>query len=81
ANGQMMMGHHLTVFVGIARNVTSEPIEFKEQSCGNWSVAGVTSWPHKVLEPGQKTEVYVAVKQREKTESATRRPSLLSGGM
>ncbi|MCV3264988.1 hypothetical protein OGZ01_30845 (plasmid) [Vibrio harveyi] len=41
----------------------------------------MTSWPHKVLEPGQKTEVYVAVKQREKTESATRRPSLLSGGM
>ncbi|MFV8383132.1 TraK domain-containing protein [Vibrio parahaemolyticus] len=79
-NGQMMMGHHLTVFVGIARNVTGETIEFKEQSCGNWNVAGVTSWPHKVLEPGQRTEVYVAVKQREKTESATRRPSLLSGG-
>ena len=80
ANGQMMMGHHLTVFVGIARNVTSGPIEFKEQSCGSWSVAGVTSWPHKVLEPGQKTEVYVAIKQREKTKSATRRPSLLREG-
>ena len=80
-NGQMMMGHHLTVFIGIARNVTNKPIEFKEQSCGNWNVAGVTSWPHKLLEPGQKTEVYVAVKQHEKTKSATRRPSLLNRGI
>lgn len=79
AGGQMMMGHHLTVFVGIATNQSDTPVEFQEQSCGNWDVAAVTSWPHKMLAPGQSTEVYVAVKRHQAKGSATKRPSLIGG--
>ena len=29
-----MMGHHLNVFIGVALNVSDQPIEFKEALCG-----------------------------------------------
>lgn len=77
SKGQYFMGHHLNVFVGIAQNVSNQPIEFKEALCGNWDVAAVTTWPLNVLEPGQKTEIYVAKKQKRGIASASQRPSLL----
>ena len=77
AQGQYMMGHHLNVFVGVAQNITDRAIEFREALCGGWDVAAVSAWPRNVLEPGQKTEVYVAVKQRRGVAPTSRRPSLL----
>src|SRR5690606_5166801 len=62
-NGQILQGHHFNVFVGVARKVSSKPVEFMGAGCGAWNVAAVTSWPHTYLEPGQATEVYVAVRQ------------------
>lgn len=79
ANGQILMGHHLMVLVGVATNVSSQPIEFKESLCGNWDVAAVAAWPLIVLEPGQKTEVYVAKKQKRGVAPVSKRPSLLRG--
>ncbi|MFC6674121.1 TraK domain-containing protein [Marinobacterium aestuariivivens] len=77
--GQMLMGHSLSVFVGIAENVSGDAREFQEATCGNWDVAAVTTWPLKVLEPGQKTEVYVARKQIRSKAPTSKRPSLLGG--
>lgn len=55
SKGQYMMGHHLNVvFIGVALNVSDQPIEFKEALCKNWDVAAVTTWPLNVLEPGRK---------------------------
>ncbi|ECT8839326.1 conjugal transfer protein TraK [Salmonella enterica subsp. enterica serovar Montevideo] len=79
SKGQYMMGHHLNVFIGVAQNVSSQPIEFKEALCGSWDVAAVTTWPLNVLEPGQKTELYVAKKQMRGISSTSKRPSLLGG--
>ena len=42
-------------------------------------VAAVTTWPLNVLEPGQKTEIYVAMKQGRGQASTSKRPSLLGG--
>lgn len=78
--GQMVIGHSLSVFVGVAENVSGNAIEFQEATCGDWDVAAVTTWPHKVLEPGQKTEVYVARKEIKGKAPSSKRPSLLSGG-
>lgn len=78
--GQYMMGHHLNVFIGVAQNVSEQPIEFKEALCGSWDVAAVTTWPLNVLEPGQKTELYVAKKQKRGIAPTSKRPSLLGGG-
>ncbi|EKD3994703.1 type-F conjugative transfer system secretin TraK [Salmonella enterica] len=79
SKGQYMMGHHLNVFIGVALNVSDQPIEFKEALCGSWDVAAVTTWPLNVLEPGQKTEIYVAKKQKRGLAPTSKRPSLLGG--
>ena len=74
-----MMGHNLNVFIGVAQNTSTQTIEFKEALCGGWEVAAVTTWPLNVLEPGQKTEIYVAMKQGRGQSTASKRPSLLGG--
>jgi len=75
--GQILMGHSLNVFVGVARNETAAPVEIKESMCGGWDVAAVAAFPAVVLEPGQKTEIYVVKKVGQKTEIQNYRPSLL----
>lgn len=77
ASGQLMSGHNINVFVGVATNNSSRPIEIKEAWCGGWDVAAVAMWPRNVLGPGQKTEVFVAKKQDRKKPAASKRPSLL----
>lgn len=75
--GQVLLGHSLNVFVGVARNETGAPVEIKESMCGGWDVAAVAAYPAVVLEPGQKTEIYVVKKIGQKTEIKNYRPSLL----
>lgn len=78
SQGQVLMGHNFSVLVGVATNVSSQPIEFREAVCGSWDVAAVASWPLNVLEPGQKTEVYVARKIGHKKKGpVSKRPSLV----
>ncbi|UBQ44543.1 TraK domain-containing protein [Comamonas thiooxydans] len=79
AAGQYMAGHNLNVYVGVARNDSQDLVEFRESQCANWNTAAITSWPLKVLEPGQRTEVYVAVKQGHAPSSMSQRPSLIGG--
>lgn len=77
ANGQILEGHKLSFYVGVIRNVADSPVEFREQRCGGWKVAAVTSWPLKVLKPGQKTEIYVAVKNDTDPSPSTIRKPLI----
>lgn len=79
AGGQMLMGHNLSVFVGVANNVSGDALEFLGAACGDWDVAAATSWPLNVLEPGQSTEIYVARKQQRGVSETSKRPSLLGG--
>lgn len=75
SEGQIVEGHNLDIYVGVIRNVADTPVEFREQRCGGWRIAAVTSWPLKVLKPGQATEIYVAVKREdEKPAAAVRKP-------
>lgn len=78
ARGQRMMGHNLDVSIGVAQNQTSSPVEIRESACGSPNVAAVAAWPHNVLAPGQKTEIYVATKRgRNGGAPTTQRPSLV----
>lgn len=76
-NGQYLAGRNLSVFVGVITNVSSNPIEFKESVCGGWDVAAVAAFPRNVLQRGEKTEVYVAVKQQSRSAPKAKRPSLV----
>lgn len=79
ANGQFLLGHNLSVYVGVATNKSNRPVELDEQLCGGWDVAAVAAWPLTMLEPGQSTEIYLAKKYRPNTSSASKRPSLIRG--
>ena len=73
--GQVLEGHNLLIYVGILKNEAAAPVEFNETRCGAWNVAAVTSFPKKVLDSGEQTEVYVAVKRDVKPAAGTvRRP-------
>ena len=75
--GQILEGYNLNFYVGVVTNVADSPVEFREQRCGGWKVAAVTSWPLKVLKPRQKTEVYVAVKREDDVSPETVRKPLI----
>lgn len=78
ARGQVVSGHNFVVYIGLAKNISNKPIEFNESSCADAKTAGVTAWPNHVLEKGQTTEVYVAVKQQQYSNQSSRfRPSLM----
>ncbi len=73
--GQVLEGFHMNFFVGVIRNVSDRPVEFLEMNCGSWGTSAVTSWPLKVLRPGQESEVYIAMKKGvEEAPEQTRRP-------
>lgn len=76
-NGQVLTGHSLSIMVGVARNTSTTPIEFKESACGNWDVAAVSAWPINVLEAGEATEIYIARKVNSEKPQTSKRPSLL----
>lgn len=76
-NGQRLTGHNLDIYVGVAQNVSKKTLAFNEQSCGNWGAAAVAAWPLHVLNPGQKTEVYVVMKEASKIFDTPERPFLI----
>lgn len=59
ASGQSVDGHQLRVNVGVVTNITDQPIEFREPACADFDVKAVSSWPYSLLQPGQRSEVYV----------------------
>lgn len=77
-NGQTVDGHRLRVNVGVIENTSSQVLEFREPSCAGEDVKAVAAWPNPILEPGQKTEVYVVrgVTSQERVPYNTRRSLL-----
>lgn len=79
SKGQTVVGASFVVQIGVATNVSSEPLEFMEDTCGNWDIAAVAAFPRVALQPGEKTEVYVAMKRNFRKEMTIKRPSLVGG--
>ena len=76
-NGQRLAGSNLDIYVGTAQNTGKRTVAFDETSCGNWGAAAVAAWPLHILNPGQKTEVYVVMKEASKIIEAPERPFLI----
>lgn len=77
-DGQRMLGHHFEVAIGVATNTSHGPVEIRETACGSPNVAAVAAWPRNVLQPGEKTEVYVATtKSSGGGKPRTQRPALV----
>ena len=78
--GQSLSGHHLKVFVGLARNLSSRPVEIEETFCAGDDVVAVAAWPSAMLAPRRETEIFVAKKAARRPAPSRARPSLLEGG-
>jgi len=77
ANGQSLIGSNLDVQIGVITNVSNIPIEFVEDTCGDWNVAAVSVFPRHTLQPFEKTEVYVVIKKNMQKAIAPKRRSLV----
>ncbi|WP_434702642.1 type III secretion system outer membrane ring subunit SctC [Pseudomonas sp. Z1-12] len=68
------------VAVTVARNNTDKPVRIDESRCGGRWVIGVSAWPHAWLQPGEESEVYIAMRLPQISKMAKEsRPSLLRG--
>ncbi|MBA1229471.1 type III secretion system outer membrane ring subunit SctC [Pseudomonas viridiflava] len=66
------------VAVVVAHNNTNKPVRIDESRCGGRWVIGVTAWPHAWVQPGEESEVYIAMRQPQLSKMAKEsRPSLL----
>ena len=78
SKGQQVQGHHFTVLVGTARNISNSVVTFQEPSCHSQHVSAVAMWPKQSLYPGQKRELFVLLNTPELGQTPVVRPSLLS---
>ncbi|RJX72625.1 type-F conjugative transfer system secretin TraK [Pseudomonas sp. LS-2] len=78
SKSQLMMGHNFKVLVGVARNTLKVPVMFDETSCTHPLLAASAAWPRNMLEPGDKTEIYVVTRVSEAPSDESTRPSLLN---
>ncbi|SUD57969.1 sex pilus assembly protein TrhK [Ectopseudomonas oleovorans] len=77
SKSQLIEGHDFRVFVATAENVSARTVEFDHGSCTHPHRAAVSAWPDEVLEPGQKTEVFVVTRVPTEVPQSSTRPSLL----
>lgn len=77
SKSQLIEGHDFRVFVATAENVSTRTLEFDHGSCTHPHRAAVSAWPDEVLEPGQKTEVFIVTRVPTEVPQSSTRPSLL----
>jgi len=77
SKSQLIQGHDFRVYVAVAENISGNTVEFDHGACSHPYRAAVSSWPHEMLEPGQKTEVFVVTRVPSITADTSVRPSLL----
>ncbi|GAB3472813.1 TraK domain-containing protein [Azotobacter salinestris] len=77
SKSQLITGHDFRIFVAVAQNISSRTLEFDHGACTHPYRAAVSSWPHEILEPGQKTEVFLVTRVPADAPDRSSRPSLL----
>jgi conjugal transfer pilus assembly protein TraK len=77
SKSQLIQGHDFRVYVAVAENISGQTVEFDHGACSHPNRAAVSSWPHEMLEPGQKTEVFVVTRVPAIAADTSVRPSLL----
>ena len=72
--GQALEGRNRVLLVGVARNTGTSTLEIDERSCADAGsdVLAVAAWPKVMLEPGEATELYVALRQARDNDMSLR---------
>jgi len=77
SKGRRLLGRGLDIRVGIVTNSSSDLLELEESFCLAEDVVAVSFWDkHRVLSPGEKTQVFVAYNIRKRKNNLL--PSLLN---
>jgi conjugal transfer pilus assembly protein TraK len=74
--GQTFVGQDMHIVVLVAENKSFAPKVFEEAFCASESVMAVSSWPKIRLNPGDKTEIFVLIRNGQERD-VEYRPSLL----
>lgn len=75
--GQVLKSGEAQVVVFVAVNNGTRAAVFEESFCASDSTVAVAAWPKVRLGPGERTEVYVLVRQPERRDGEMARPALL----
>ena len=76
--GQRIDGGKYIGYIGLAENISATALEMQENSCISEQVVAVSTYPHFVVQPQQKTEVFV-IMRRDEPNYVQKRRSLVSG--
>ncbi len=75
--GLRFEGPRFTVYVGVVTNTSDKNIEAQESSCLGFGAVAASFWPHDLLIPNEKSEIFVVEKVRHADQSRKSRPSLI----
>lgn len=75
--GQLLTGAAADLLVLVAENRGASAVVLDETACAATGVLAVAAWPRIRLLPGERTEVYVALKRGTGRSDERRRPSLV----
>jgi conjugal transfer pilus assembly protein TraK len=81
--GQVLEGGELWLVTALARNTTDAQLEIEERTCRadvTGETVAVAAWPRVWLAPGERVELYVAVRPRTPEQRHPERPSLRGPG-
>jgi conjugal transfer pilus assembly protein TraK len=78
SNAQYVLGHDFRIFIVVAENNSAQHLEIDHGACTHPNRAAVAVWPHEILEPGQKTEVFLVTRIPQVQANTSTRPSLLN---
>ena len=78
SEAQYILGHDFRVYVAVAKNVTDQHLEVSHNACSHPNRAAAAIWPHEIIEPGQKTEVFLVTRVPQNRANTSTRPSLLN---
>lgn len=77
-NAQYILGHDFRIFIAVAENKSGQHVEVNHSACTHPNRAAVAAWPHEILEPGQKTEIFLVTRIPQIKPNTSARPSLLN---
>lgn len=75
---QYILGHDFRIFIAVAENTSGQHVEINHAACTHPHRAAVAAWPNEILEPGQKTEVFMVTRVPQVKPNTSTRPSLLN---
>lgn len=75
---QLVEGAEISAVIARVTNTSYQPVEVNESACQSSRLIGVAAWPKTTLNPGESTELYIAIQTPREQDSSTERPSVIS---